>query len=158
MRRIHFIQPGIVALILAGLILTEVRADTAPAIVQTLDCRPDRGNHERFGYVTGPMAYIDRVYNEDLEISFWNQPQALTFSLAKNDVWDRRYFGDTKKLITLEDVRRVCFGGEMGPARNLGLPDTPQVLYAAYDFPCPKPVGQIIIRCGELVERALPSK
>ena len=122
----------------------------APPIVRRLDTSPDRGNHQRCAFVTGPATPIDKLYNSDVEISFWNGPRALTFSLAKNDVWDRRYFGDRKDVITLDDVRRVCFEGKIGRSNTLGRPNTPQHLYPSYDFPCPKPVGQIIVRCPDL--------
>ena len=121
-----------------------------PEIVQELDVRPDRGNTEQYGFVTGPRCNIHRFYNEDLEISFWRGPAPMTFSLAKNDVWDRRYFGDQKKPITIEDLRRVCFGGQIGHGADLGFAGSPQPLYRAYDFPCPKPVGQALVQCPDL--------
>ena len=131
-----------------------------PTIVRVLDTRPHKGNCEPYGYVTGPRCVTARLYNDDLEISFWNQPSQMTFSLAKNDVWDRRYFGGRKRRITIDDVRRRCFavplpkdpkrypgyGGLVGRNSDLGLPDAPHALYWAYDFPCPKPVGQVILR------------
>ncbi len=139
------------ALMLIGLIATH-RTGSAdpPTIIGKRGTRADRGNVESRAYMTGPTSPIVRLYNDDTEISFWNQPRAMTFSMAKNDVWDRRYFGDTKKIITLEDVRRVRFEGKIGRRSDLGLPDSPQALYSAYDFPCPKPVGQVIVRIDEL--------
>jgi len=126
-------------------------AAAQPSIMRVLDTRPDRGNRQHACYVTGPTTPTARLYNEDLEISFWRGPRAFTFSLAKNDVWDRRYFGDRKRVITIDDVRRVCFSGKKRwPSADLGLPNSPQALYRAYDFPCPKPVGQVIIRCADL--------
>ncbi|MFH1267369.1 MAG: hypothetical protein ABIK89_16720 [Planctomycetota bacterium] len=116
-------------------------AAATPAILQPGDTRPDRGNREGTAHVTGPCTPIAAAQNDDLEVSFWNQPQAMTFSVAKNDVWDRRYFGNRKRLITIDDVRRVCASGQIGRSSDLGIPDTPQALYSAYDFPCPKPVG-----------------
>jgi hypothetical protein len=131
-----------------------------PRIVAPADTRPNRGDAPDSPRITGPTTPIHTFYNEDTEISFWSGPAAMAFSLAKNDVWDRRYFGRDKRLITLEDVRRVCFapgaaeGGILpanGPhGQDLGLSDAPHALYLAYDFPCPKPVGQIILRCPDL--------
>ena len=146
----RWLDAAIPVLMLAACI--EAAPASPPAIERTLDTRPDQGNHERSAYVTGPTTPVARLYNHDAEIAFWNQPHALTFSFAKNDVWDRRYFGDGKKPITLADVRRVCFGGKASRWRSsdLGLPDAPHALYHAYDFPCPKPVGQAIIRCPDL--------
>jgi len=131
------------------LLQAQTEAAEEPVIVRELDTRPDRGNCESYNYVTGPIGG-EPLYNDDLEISFWNQPEQWTFSLAKNDVWDRRYFAEGKKLITLDDVRRVCFSGPLGRQSDLGLPNAPQALYLAYDFPCPKPVGQILLRCPDL--------
>jgi hypothetical protein len=134
-----------------------------PDVVQPADTRPDRGDVAGSPHVTGPTSPIHSFYNEDLEISFWRGPADMAFSLAKNDVWDRRYLADGKRLITLEDVRRVCFGGpeetkylnapNSPHGLDLGLPDTAHALYLAYDFPCPKPVGQVIVRCPDLEGR-----
>jgi len=122
----------------------------APVVLRPLDVREDRGNTAAAAYLTGPAHEIRRFYNEDLEISFWRGPSPFVFSLAKNDVWDRRYFGDAKRAITLDDVRRVCLEGTIGRQSDLGLPDAPHALYLAYDFPCPKPVGQLRLRCPDL--------
>jgi len=148
-----------------ALTLPCARAATAPPpIVRGLNTSPDRGNREGASYVTGPSACIARLHNEDLEISYWRGPRAFTFSLAKNDVWDRRYFAAGKRIISIDDVRRRCFsvappkpprtypgyGGLVGLNTDLGLPNSPQALYRAYDFPCPKPVGQLVVRCADL--------
>lgn len=143
-----------------AMILPETLAFAGPPeIVHKADTRPDRGNNPQCEFITGPEQSLGRFNNGDLEISFWNQPAEMTFSLAKNDVWDRRYFGDRKKIITLEDVRRACCGGKAAwESSSLGnpngikilFPDAPQALYHSYDFPCPKPVGQVIVRCPDL--------
>jgi len=125
-----------------------------PSVGAKLDTKPDRGNQWRYAFVTGPWPGIAKLYNDDVEISYWGRPQNITFNLAKNDVWDRRYFGDGKKLITLDDVRRVVKLGAKGDLRrhsDLGLPNTAQALYKAYDFPCPKPVGQIIFHAPDFI-------
>lgn len=148
-------------LTLSSVLMGGLMAMALPSeILQLADTRPDRGIVDSSPHVTGPTTPIHSFYNDDLEISFWDGPADVTFSLAKNDVWDRRYFGDSKRVITLEDVRRVCFGSEKdlrclnspnGPhGMDLGLPNAPHALYLAYDFPCPKPVGQVIIHCPDL--------
>jgi hypothetical protein len=131
-----------------------------PDILQPADVRPDRGDVPGSPHVTGPMTAIRYFYNDDLEVSFWNGPADMTFSLAKNDVWDRRYLADHKRVITIDDVRRVCFGDENDTRYlsspnspqgcGIGLPNAPHALYPAYDFPCPKPVGQLILRSPDL--------
>ena len=140
----------LLACLLGG--LPTVAADL-PTTLRDLDTRPDRGNVAGSAYLTGPAYEIKRFYNEDLEISFWKGPSPFVFSLAKNDVWDRRYFGDAKQPITLEEVHRACFEGPLGRQSDLGLPNRPHALYLAYDFPCPKPVGQLRLRSRDL-ERA----
>jgi hypothetical protein len=144
--------------VLLAVLMPTVALAAPPEIVETLDTRPDRGNVKDEAFVTGPCCGIGGMNNGDLEVSFWNQPAEMTFSLAKNDVWDRRYFGDRKRVITLDDIRRVCFnGGPVGPDGEVSLPsynlnfaDSPQTLAVAYDFPCPKPVGQVIVRCPDV--------
>ncbi|MBI2301347.1 MAG: hypothetical protein HYU66_20760, partial [Armatimonadetes bacterium] len=131
-----------------------------PDMVAPADTRADRGDVPGSPHITGPTSPIHRFYNDDVEISFWHGPGAMTFDFAKNDVWDRRYLAANKRPITLDDVHRVCFGDEQAVAHlrnpngphgsDLGLPNAPHALYLAYDFPCPKPVGQLILRCSEL--------
>jgi len=123
-------------------------------IMRQANVAPDRGNQPGTGYVTDARSAIHRFHNEDLEVSFWDGPSPMTFSLAKNDVWDRRYFGDRKDIIDLDDVRRVCFSGKIGYHSDLGLPNSPQAVYHAYDFPCPKPVGQMRVTWPGLAEGA----
>ena len=121
-----------------------------PETLRPLDTRPDRGNQEGAAYITGPTSPIQGFTNDDLEISFWQGPSPLAFSLAKNDVWDRRYFGARKQIVDIDAVRAMCFGGQI-PASNGPVPAScPQALYLAYDFPCPKPAGQVMIRCPDV--------
>ena len=135
--------------VLLGVASASLRA-APPEVPRPLDIRPDRGNQEGSAHVTGPGCAIHGFYNDDLEISFWQGPSPLTFSLAKNDVWDRRYFGERKQIVDLDAIRAMCFGGQI-PASNGPVPaSSPQALYLAYDFPCPKPVGQVIVRCPDL--------
>ena len=79
------------------------------------------------------------MHNGELKVSLWGPPERLTFSLGKTDVWDRRYFPE--KPLTLEEIRERCFRDDY--AQN------PLGKYFeslnAYDFPTPKPVGQLIL-------------
>ncbi len=91
--------------------------------------------------------------NGDIFSSLWNKPDELTWSVSKTDIWDRRYYGDAKRVVTLEEVRRLAFNGD--PEKVLtnntpGFPGSAHLLYRAYDFPCPKPAGQVIFRSSEL--------
>ncbi|MFH0797085.1 MAG: hypothetical protein V2A65_08550 [Candidatus Omnitrophota bacterium] len=89
--------------------------------------------------------------NGDIHNKFWNLPEEITWSLGKNDVWDRRYYGDSKPVVTLEDIRRLAFRDNFESIEGENIVrNSAYGLSRAYDFPCPKPVGQFIIRCGEL--------
>jgi hypothetical protein len=82
--------------------------------------------------------------NGQLKVSLWGPPEQLTFSLGKTDVWDRRYFPETP--LTIEQIRERCFRDDY--AKN------PLGKYfdslEAYDFPTPKPVGQLILLASGL--------
>jgi hypothetical protein len=140
------------AALLAAFLSLEARMYAAAAAepLQPLPTASDRGNREASAYITGPAYPIAGFANDDLEISLWNGPSPLAFSLAKNDVWDRRYFGDRRKPVDIDDMHRMCFGGTITPENGPFPASTPQALYLAYDFPCPKPVGQLVLRCPDL--------
>jgi len=140
----------LITALLPSLTLAPTVGPTEADVAQWLDVRPDRGDVEGCAYITGPASPIMGLYNDDLEISFWDGPSAMAFSLAKNDVWDRRYFGDRKQLVDIDAIRAMCFGGELRPSNGPPIPTSPQALYLAYDFPCPKPVGQVILRAPDL--------
>lgn len=96
------------------------------------------------GYYRGGPAL--RLHNQMLKVSLWGPPQALTWSLNKTDVWDRRYFPE-KPL----PLSKISAGVKTG--------DWPERYYkscGAYDFPCPKPVGQVIIQCTDLAGAKRP--
>ena len=84
------------------------------------------------------------MHNGELKVSLWGPPERLTFSLGKTDVWDRRYFPE--KPLTLEEIREHCFRDDY--AQNpLGKHFES---LNAYDFPTPKPVGQLILLMPDL--------
>jgi hypothetical protein len=102
------------------------------------------------GYALGPAVGLFQG-NGDIFTGFWNDGGTLVWSVGKTDVWDRRYYGDGRKIITLEDVKR--YASQENPhaiSLNLGYEDSPNSVYRAYDFPCPKPVGQILLSCPAL--------
>lgn len=89
-----------------------------------------------------------RLGNEALKVSLWGPPEQLTWSINKTDVWDRRLFPE-KKAITIAEIREICQGAsyQEKPFTNRhSYYDS----YQAYDFPCPKPVGQLSLICPEL--------
>ena len=83
---------------------------------------------------------------KSIKCSLWGPPDIITFSLSKNDVWDRRSFN--KPILKLRQmIDSVQYGNW-----DRHYYDS----YQAYDFPTPKPVGQIQIRCPELINAAAP--
>jgi len=83
---------------------------------------------------------------KSIKCSLWGPPDIITFSLSKNDVWDRRYF--CKPVLKLKQmIDSVQYGKWNQHYYNS---------CNAYDFPTPKPVGQIQIRCPELVGAPAP--
>lgn len=85
-----------------------------------------------------------------LMISLWGPPQQLTLSLGKTDVWDRRRYFEPP--VTLAEIKeRVARGDVPKPADRAALS------WCAYDFPCSKPVGQIIVRCPDLEDTEQPT-
>jgi len=82
-----------------------------------------------------------------LKISLWGPPTDLTLSVNKTDVWDRRRFPEP--VLTLQKIRETVRKGRK-PGRHY-------LSWRAYDFPCAKPVGQIILRCSDLAGAAQPA-
>lgn len=82
-----------------------------------------------------------RLDNGDVGITLWGPNHRPTLLLGKADLWDRRFYGHREKIITLADIKRAAMTGEGLAEIQAGGYST----YGAYDFPCPKPGGQLII-------------
>jgi len=100
-----------------------------------------------------------------LKIGLWGPPESLTLSIGKTDVWDRRRALETP--LTLDEIRRGAFApvnaryrpsaqinGYLLPAGGVGRHYR---AWDAYRFPCPKPVGQIILHVAQMEHAAQPS-
>ncbi|MCL1794920.1 MAG: hypothetical protein FWG34_13770 [Oscillospiraceae bacterium] len=85
---------------------------------------------------------------KQIKCSLWGKPEAITFSISKNDVWDRRLIAEPP-LKAKELYARVYENGDPGE-------DLYYASYGAYDFPCPKPVGQLIVTAKELAGAESP--
>jgi len=83
---------------------------------------------------------------QELKISLWGPPSALTLSLGKTDVWDRRRIWPPP--LTLAQVRERVKRGQL----ELKYYED----WRAYDFPCPKPVGQVIVSSADLEGASQP--
>ena len=84
---------------------------------------------------------------QELKISLWGPPSALTLSLGKTDVWDRRRIWEAP--LTLRQIRYKVRQGEVALKYYASS--------QAYDFPCPKPVGQVIISSADLESASQPA-
>ena len=88
-----------------------------------------------------------RMGNRQLKVSLWGLPDQLTWSINKTDIWDRRLFPE--RPMTLEEIRERCFDRsyDEDPFNNQ---NSYYLSYGAYDFPCPKPAGQLILRSPDM--------
>ncbi len=82
-----------------------------------------------------------RLDNGDVGVTLWGPNHRPTFLLGKADIWDRRFYGHQEKIITLADIKHAAMTGEGLAEIQAGGYAT----YGAYDFPCPKPGGQLIL-------------
>ncbi len=111
----------------------------------------------------GPTPAVN-LSTQKLKAGLWGAPESLTLSLGKTDVWDRRQ--GWAKPLTLAEIREGAFS-----AANAGIKPTQSVggyllpeggaaeryrYHGAYAFPCPKPVGQVILRCAEFAGARQP--
>jgi hypothetical protein len=82
------------------------------------------------------------MFTPELKVSLWGPPGQLTWSVNKTDVWDRRFFPE--KPMTLKQIHDRCFD-EDHPFAGPNYRDRHFASYNAYEFPGPKPVGQLIL-------------
>jgi len=95
---------------------------------------------ERMWAVAG-TGTAPNLSTQEMKITLWGPPDQLTLSLGKTDVWDRRTV--EQPLFTLDHVKQAYAAGETPPADHY-------TGWQAYDYPCPKPVGQVIVRVADL--------
>lgn len=88
------------------------------------------------------------IHNGDIGLKVWGPNNRITFSIGKSDVWDRRRF-QQEPLLTLADLKEMSTHENAFMISDENHPDGSPMRhyqsYAAYDFPCPKPVGQLIM-------------
>ncbi len=96
-----------------------------------------------------------RMQNADLGIILWGPSDRPTLSVGKSDVWDRRLIGNVP--VTVQHIRDILNPPEDDPkarlralavygCKNWGeLRQKARQAYNRHDFPCPKPVGQLIL-------------
>ena len=117
------VAAGLLAVTLAGLVP---------------QARGDEPAQSALGLEPGPY----RLCNDDIGVILWGPDSAPTLSIGKSDVWDRRLPPTEKPVLTLAEMVRMARAGDPaildGAAYYTG--------YNSYDFPCPKPVGQLILQ------------
>ena len=79
-----------------------------------------------------------------LKVGLWGPTQRPTLSLGKTDVWDRRRYSEPP--LTLAEIKDRMAKGVVMPSNRADHYRS----WAAYDFPCTKPVGQVIVLCPDL--------
>jgi hypothetical protein len=88
------------------------------------------------------------IHNGDIGLKLWGPNNRITLSVGKSDVWDRRRF-QQEPLLTLAEIKVRAVRDDASEILN----DRHYKSYAAYDFPCPKPVGQLIIGLPGVAEK-----
>lgn len=101
---------------------------------------------EKMYNITGPGT-APNLSTQEMKIALWGPPDRLTLTLGKTDVWDRRI--SENPVFTLDRVKQAYAAGKTPP-------EDYYTGWAAYDFPCPKPVGQLILRCDDLESAPQP--
>ena len=84
--------------------------------------------------------------NDVVGLRLWGPANQPTLSLGRADIWDRRWFAERQPLVTLAQLKELAFSNrlaEVAPEVN----KTVYNIYGLYDFPCPKPGGQVILGC-----------
>lgn len=82
-----------------------------------------------------------RLANDDVGVILWGPNHSPTLNVGKSDVWDRR-LPKEKPVITMKDIVRMAEAGDPVILDGAAW----YTAYNHYDFPCPKPVGQVIFR------------
>ncbi len=94
------------------------------------------------GSVLGLEPGSRRLCNDDLGVTLWGPDATPTLSVGKSDVWDRRNPQPPEPVLTLARIMEMARAGDKRILNGAGWYSA----YGAHDFPCPKPVGQIILQ------------
>jgi len=87
-----------------------------------------------------------RARNRELGIMPFGPDHRPTLWVGKSDVWDRRLLvAPEENNVTLREIRQAAFSGQDADFKLRQLTRRTNNWYNAYEYPCPKPVGQIII-------------
>ena len=111
------------------------------------------GQTEARATVLGAEPGNVRMQNDDIGIILWGPDDRPTISVGKSDVWDRRLIGNMP--ITIKEIKEILLlpkhERDNPAARSRALKAYESIrakskqAYNNHDFPCPKPVGQLIL-------------
>jgi len=112
------------------------------------------------------------VNNLKMRTMIWGEPNRITISLTKNDVWDRRLNPRSLEVHTLQEITEGAFSPankdyvgcsgmslrpkDLGYLKTEGGPYDPYRNPIRYAFPSLKPVGQIILEIKDLEGASAP--
>ncbi len=85
---------------------------------------------------------VVRLCNDDLGAIVWGMKEALTLSVGKSDIWDRRNPAPPEPVLTLDQMIEKAKAGDVSILNGAAYYSA----YNAHDFPCPKPAGQVILQ------------
>lgn len=83
-----------------------------------------------------------RLQNDDIGVILWGPNHTPTLSIGKSDVWDRRNPLSPEPVLTMAQIIDMARAGDP----TILHPAIYYSAYSRYDFPCPKPVGQLILQ------------
>ena len=87
-----------------------------------------------------------RLCNDDIGVIVWGPDTAPTLSVGKSDVWDRRNPAPPQPVMTMSKIVELAKVGDKSILNGAAY----YTAYGLHDFPCPKPVGQVIIQLNFL--------
>lgn len=82
-----------------------------------------------------------RMQNDDLGVILWGPDTAPTLSIGKSDIWDRRLPSE-EPVISMDAITKRAMAGDKSVLNGAAY----YTSYNNYDFPCPKPAGQLIVK------------
>ena len=82
-----------------------------------------------------------RLCNDDIGVILWGPDAAPTLSVGESGVWDRRNPLPPEPVITLNEIMERAKAGDPKVINGASYYSA----YDSHDFPCPKPVGQIVL-------------
>ena len=83
-----------------------------------------------------------RLCNDDMGIIVWGPNDAITLSVGKSDIWDRRNPKPPEPVLTLAQMKEMARAGDKTILNGAAYYSA----YNSHDFPCPKPAGQLILQ------------